>query len=186
MGTPTELQLTTKDITVGVSCSVPAAEEGGAAIDYTADFDVKDIDDNGSMSTELELLAAENQILKVQVKATYDTVAGLLASKLVELQEVDQARTQVMEEIKRSKNSSAVSKQKKDKKSKKGNKHEVMEETSAAFDVDTEEPSAFTSVVAGAAEVAMTGVQLGLTHRAVLMFGAAAWAIFAMGEYASI
>ena len=185
MKTATELQLTTKEVTIGVSCSVTATEEGAVAVEYTADFDVKDIDDNESMSTELELLSNEKQTLKVQVKATYDTLTGLLASKQLELQEVDQARSKVMDEIKRAQSNSGV-KSKKEKKSKKGGQPEVVQDTSAAFDVDTEEPSAFTNVIAGATEVAVTGAQWGLTHRAVLMFGMASWAIFTMGEYASI
>jgi hypothetical protein len=184
VGTATELQVTTKDITISVGCSIPSTEEGAAAVEYTADFDVKEIDDNESMSMELELLNADNQTLKVQIKATYDTIAGLLSSKLVELKEVEQARTEVLEEIKRLKSKPAAAK--KEKKSKKSSKEEVVEDSSAAFDVDSEEPSAFTAAVAGATEVAMSGLQLGLTHRAVVLFGVASWAILTMGEYASI
>lgn len=186
VGTATELQLTTKDVIIGVSCSITAVEEGATTVDYTADFDVKEIDDNESMSTELELLSSDNQTLKVQVKATYDTVSGLLASKEVELQEVNAARTKVLDEIKLAKNNSAAKSKKEKKSSKKGGQQEAVQDTSAAFDVDSEEPSVVTSVITGAAEVAMTGAQLGLTHRAVLMFGVAAWAIYSMGEYASI
>jgi len=185
VGKNTELQLTTKEVVVGVSCTVTSTEEGAASVEYSADFDVKDVDDNGSLSTELELLSSDSQTLKVHVKATYDTVAGLVASKQVELQEIEVAIAEVMEAIKKLKNKPAP---KKEKKSKKGGEStsRPVEETSAAFDVDEEETSVFTSAVAGATEVAMTGVQMGMAHRALLLFGVAAWAISSMGEYASV
>lgn len=142
------------------------------------------MDDNESLSTELELVSADNKKITVHVKATYDTVAGLLESKHVELKEVEAATAEVVEAIKKLKNKPAA---KKEKKSKKGTASRgPVEDTSAAFDVDAEETSAFTSAVAGATEVAMTGLQLSMAHRAVLFFGVASWAIYALGENASV
>lgn len=188
MGTPTELQVTTKDISISVSCSLSAADtqegEASATVEYSADFDVKEIDDNESMSTELELSSSNNQTLKVHVSATYDTISGLLASKQVELKEVTQASAEVVKEIQRLQSQQQTKKTKKTKKS--GSKQVVVEDSSAAFDVDSEEPSILTSTIASATEYGLAGLQMGMAHRAVVMFGVASWAILSMGEYASI
>ena len=185
VGKSTELQLKSKEITIGVSCTVPAREDSGADIDYSADFDLKDVDDNASLSTELELKSNNGETLKVHVKATYDTVDGLVQSKRVELSEAEKTKTTVLENIKKSKN--VAGNAKKEKKTKKTvGKRPMAEDTPAVFNVDDEEPSSLTNVIAGATEVAVTGAQLALTHRAVIFFGLASWAILTMGEYASI
>lgn len=178
----TELQLTTKEVVIGVTCSVPGDEEGVAAVDYTANFEVKEVGDNESLTTELELVA-ESLTLKVHITVTYDTVDGLLASKLLQLKEIEGMKAEVVEQIKKIKSKGGA---KKEKKSKKSGAQAPIEDSSAAFDVAAEETSAFTSAVATVTEVGMRGLQLGLAHRAVLLFGAAAWAIATMGEYTSI
>ena len=179
MGKCTELQLTSKYVTISISCSVTA---DGNDLVYEGSFEVKDVGDNESMVTEVELLSNESKILKVQVKATYDTLAGLMKSKQKELQEVEQAKAEVVEEIKVLKSKPEQKKEKRGKKT----KQERVTDTAAAFDVDEEEPSAISNAMNTLTNAVASGVQVALTHRAVVLFGAAAWAISAFGENASV
>jgi hypothetical protein len=95
IGKSTEVQLKSKDIKVGITCTATSSEEV-----YSAEFDLNDVGDNETLTTEVELASNNNGLLKVQVQATYDTVTQLLESKRIELNEAEGTKVKVLESIK--------------------------------------------------------------------------------------
>ncbi|CAE7671431.1 unnamed protein product [Symbiodinium microadriaticum] len=182
VGSEVELKLTTKNVMVEISCLSTNSSEP-----FTASFDVNDVPDNNSLSTQLETVSESGAIGQTHVKATYDTIDGLLESKGVELSEVEGDIKRIAEELR-----GASMKQSAPAKAKKGNKsqqqvkqREEEQELVAGFGADDTE-SAEGSILQTISSGLFSGLGVIMQHKAVVAFGLATYAIFAHGDVVSV
>ncbi|CAE7672122.1 unnamed protein product, partial [Symbiodinium microadriaticum] len=182
IGSEVELKLTTKSVTVEISC-LPA----NSFQSCTASFELNDAPDNNSMSTQLEAVSESGATCDIHVKATYDTIDGLLESKNVELTEVEGDIKRIAEELR-----SASLKQNAPAKAKKGSKsqqqakqREEEREVTAEFGRDDDD-SAKGSILQTISSGLFTGLGVLMQHKAVVAFGIATYAIYAHGDAVSV
>mmetsp|Transcript_22103 Transcript_22103/g.32201 ORF Transcript_22103/g.32201 Transcript_22103/m.32201 type:complete len:255 (-) Transcript_22103:126-890(-) len=177
IGTEVELQLKSKAITITIT-----VKSSSSGVDHTATFDVNDVPDNNSMSTDLDGNSSEGSI-KVHVKATYDTMDGLIASKQLELKQVEQDIKKVAEELRgATQKQSAPPKQKKSKKQ----QAQTPMESAADFNVDEEGGGLGGGLMSSISQGVITAANLAINHRAVVLFGLAVYGVFMHGDVASV
>lgn len=116
----------------------------------------------------------------------------MIESKRLEIKQVEEELQQIAEELKKATTQTAASSKGKKTKStqqkkKQPKQQQQQQEEVAEFDDEVAgEGEGSGGVVATVANSLVQGIQLLFTHRAVVLFGAAAFAIYTQGEMASV